>query len=61
MKYLKDTFVELHLPFLLDKEELSLRMGAEWLEYKTGRRITARGLQKHIDNKYGRRAERLGA
>ncbi len=46
---------------MIVKEELSLRMGAEWLEYKTGRRITARGLQKHIDNKYGRRAERLGA
>ena len=34
--------------------------GLAWLEYKTGRSITPRGLQKHIDTKYGKRSERLG-
>ena len=41
-------------------EEISLQMGSDWLEYKTGRSISPRGLQKHIDIKYGRRSERLG-
>ena len=42
-------------------EEISLRMAADWLEYKTGRSISARGLQKNIDKVYGKRQERLGA
>ena len=45
---------------MIANEEISLRMGAEWLEYKTGRQISARGLQKHIDKTYGSRQERLG-
>ncbi len=46
---------------MIANEEISLRMGSEWLEYKTGRSISPRGLQKHIDKTYGRRTERLGA
>ena len=42
-------------------EEISLAMATDWLEYKTKRSISPRGLQKIIDKKYGRRAERLGA
>ena len=38
------------------------REGAEWLHYKTGRSLSSRGLQKHIDITYGKRhsPERLG-
>tara|TARA_R110000787_G_scaffold135110_1_gene247422 strand:+ start:52 stop:330 length:279 start_codon:yes stop_codon:yes gene_type:complete len=46
---------------MVAKEEISLAMASEWLEYKTKRTITPRGLQKIIDKKYGRRSERLGA
>ena len=37
------------------------REGAEWLQYKTGRPLSGRGLQKHIDINYGKRnsSERL--
>mgnify|MGYP003660245926 CR=1 FL=1 len=42
-------------------EEISLGMATDWLEYKTKRSLSPRGLQKIIDKKYGRRAERLGA
>ena len=42
-------------------EEISLAMASDWLEYKTKRSISPRGLQKIIDKKYGRREERLGA
>ena len=42
-------------------EEISLAMATDWLEYKTKRSISPRGLQKIIDKKYGRRAESLGA
>ena len=45
---------------MIANEEISLRMGSEWLDYKTGRVISPRGLQKHIDKTYGRRTERLG-
>jgi hypothetical protein len=45
---------------MIANEEISLRMGSEWLEYKTGRRMSPRGLQKHIDKTYGTRQERLG-
>jgi hypothetical protein len=45
---------------MVANEELSLRMASEWLEHKTGRYLSARGLQKHIDKLYGRRDERLG-
>jgi hypothetical protein len=38
------------------------REGAEWLQYKTGRPLSGRGLQKHIDINYGKRnsEERMG-
>ena len=38
------------------------REGAEWIQYKTGRQLSGRGLQKHIDINYGKRnsSERLG-
>jgi len=41
-------------------EEISLRVGAEWLLHQTGRSISARGLQKNIEKIYGKRDERLG-
>ena len=41
-------------------EEVSLQAACDWLEYKTDRRISAPGLKKHIDKKYGTRSERLG-
>ena len=41
-------------------EEVSLQAACDWLEYKTDRRISAPGLKKHIDKKYGLRSERLG-
>ena len=62
--YLEPIQVEIESLQLIEQmivgEEISLQMGADWLEYKTGRSITPRGLQKHIDTKYGRRSERLG-
>ena len=45
---------------MIANEEISLRMGSEWLEYKTERSISPRGLQKYIDKTYGKRTERLG-
>ena len=42
-------------------EEVSLQAACDWLEYKTGRRISSPGLKKHIDKKYGLRSERLGS
>jgi len=42
------------------EEQLSLRDGCYWLENQTGRRISAPGLKKIIDKKYGTRQERLG-
>jgi len=41
-------------------EEVSLQAACDWLEYKTGRKISSPGLKKHIDKKYGLRSERLG-
>ena len=41
-------------------EEISLQAACDWLEYKTGRRISSPGLKKHVDKKYGLRSERLG-
>jgi len=62
--YLEPIQVEIESLQLIEQmivgEEISLQMGSDWLEYKTGRSITPRGLQKHIDIKYGRRSERLG-
>ena len=62
--YLEPIQVEIESLQLIEQmivgEEISLQMGSDWLEYKTGRSITPRGLQKHIDTKYGRRSERLG-
>ena len=42
-------------------EEISLQAACDWLEYKTDRRLSTPGLKKHIDKKYGKRDERLGA
>jgi|TARA_B100001094_G_scaffold119680_1_gene115350 hypothetical protein len=42
-------------------EEVSLQAACDWLEYKTGRRISSPGLKKHVDKKYGLRSERLGS
>ena len=41
---------------------INSREGAEWLHYKTGRSLSSRGLQKHIDMTYGKKdsSERLG-
>jgi hypothetical protein len=62
--YLEPIQVEIESLQLIEQmivgEEISLQMGSDWLEYKTGRSISPRGLQKHIDTKYGRRSERLG-
>ena len=41
-------------------EEISLQAACDWLEYKTDRRMSAPGLKKHIDKKYGLRSERMG-
>tara|TARA_R100001369_G_scaffold40019_1_gene66114 strand:- start:260 stop:550 length:291 start_codon:yes stop_codon:yes gene_type:complete len=41
-------------------EEISLQAACDWLEYKTDRKMSAPGLKKHIDKKYGLRSERLG-
>ena len=43
-------------------DSINPREGAEWLHYKTGRPLSSRGLQKHIDTTYGKRnsPERLG-
>ncbi len=62
--YLEPIQVEIESLQLIEQmivgEEISLQMGSDWLAYKTGRSISPRGLQKHIDTKYGRRSERLG-
>ena len=62
--YLEPIQVEIDSLQLIEQmivgEEISLQMGSDWLAYKTGRSISPRGLQKHIDTKYGRRSERLG-
>ena len=42
-------------------EECSLQEACDWLEYKTGRKISKPGLKKHVDKKYGHREERLGS
>jgi hypothetical protein len=36
-----------------------LRDACDWIEFKTKRSITAAGLKKHIDKKYGKRQQRL--
>jgi len=43
-------------------DSINPREGAEWLHYKTGRPLSSRGLQKHIDTNYGKRnsPKRLG-
>ena len=46
---------------MIVNEEVSLQAACDWLEYKTDRRMSAPGLKKHIDKKYGLRSERLGA
>ena len=45
---------------MIVNEEVSLQAACDWLEYKTDRRMSAPGLKKHIDKKYGLRSERLG-
>ena len=46
---------------MIVNEEISLQAAVDWLEYKTDRKISTPGLKKHIDKKYGKRNERLGA
>ena len=45
---------------MIVNEEISLQMASDWLHYNTGRKISAKGLQKHVDKLYGTRKERLG-
>jgi|TARA_R100001463_G_C3528676_1_gene221405 hypothetical protein len=35
--------------------EISLGVGVDWLEYKTGKRMSRAGLKKHVDKVYGRK------
>jgi hypothetical protein len=44
---------------LVTAESISLRDACDWIEFKTQRSITAAGLKKHIDKKYGKREQRL--
>ena len=44
---------------LVTAESISLRDACDWIEFKTKRSITAAGLKKHIDKKYGKREQRL--
>ena len=44
---------------LVAGESISLRDACDWIEFKTKRSITAAGLKKHIDKKYGKREQRL--
>ncbi|WP_290939448.1 hypothetical protein [Hyphomonas sp.] len=45
---------------MIVNEECSLQEACDWLEYKTGRKLSTPGLKKHIDKKYGPRDKRLG-
>ena len=40
-------------------ESISLQDACDWIEFKTKRSITAAGLKKHIDKKYGKREQRI--
>ena len=44
---------------LVASESISLRDACDWIEFKTKRSITAAGLNKHIDKKYGKREQRI--
>ena len=44
---------------LVTAESISLRDACDWIEFKTKRSITAAGLKKHIDKKYGKREQRI--
>ena len=44
---------------LVTAESISLRDACDWIEFKTHRSITAAGLKKHIDKKYGKREQRI--
>ena len=44
---------------LVTAESISLRDACDWIEFKTQRSITAAGLKKHIDKKYGKREQRI--
>ena len=44
---------------LVANESISLRDACDWIEFKTKRSITAAGLKKHIDKKYGKRQQRI--
>ena len=44
---------------LVASEAISLRDACDWIEFKTKRSITAAGLKKHIDKKYGKRQQRI--
>ena len=38
----------------INKDEISLGIGVDWLEAETGRKISRMGLKKHVDKVYGR-------
>ena len=38
----------------VNKDEISLGIGVDWLEAETGRKISRMGLKKHVDKVYGR-------
>ena len=44
---------------LVTGESISLQDACDWIEFKTKRSITAAGLKKHIDKKYGKREQRI--
>ena len=45
---------------MIVNEEISLQMASDRLHYNTGRKISAKWLQIHVDKLYGTRKERLG-
>jgi hypothetical protein len=48
-----DTLQNVVISVVLDF--INLREGSEWLKHKTGKYLSSRGLQKHIDKHYGKR------
>ena len=38
----------------INKDEISLGIGVDWLEAETGRKLSRAGLKKHVDKVYGR-------
>ena len=38
----------------VNKDEISLGIGVDWLEAETGKKLSRMGLKKYVDRKYGR-------